>query len=44
MVAGDFNARLQEPDNEEEEEWIGEHTFAKGQEVTWQQSEEVENK
>ena len=23
---GDFNARLQEPDNEEETEWMGEHT------------------
>ena len=42
VIIGDFNARLQEPDNEEESEWIGEHTFAKGSETTWQQTPEVE--
>ena len=36
---GDFNARLQEPDNEEEAEWIGPHTYDRGK----QQSIEVEN-
>ena len=44
LIIGDFNARLQEPEDEEEEEWIGEHTYAKGQPTTWQQSDEMANK
>ena len=43
MVIGDFNSKVQEPDNEEETDWIGEHTFCAGDDTTWQQSEEVEN-
>ena len=39
---GDWNAKVQEPENEEEEQWIGPHTFSKGDDTTWQQSEEVE--
>ena len=38
LIVGDFNARLQEAANEDEEEIIGKHTFAKGQPTTWHQS------
>ena len=43
LVMGDFNARLQEPDNEEEAEWIGPHTFSVGDNTTWNQSTDVED-
>ena len=43
LVMGDWNAKIQEADNEEEEKWIGPYTFGKGEETTWEQSEEVEN-
>ena len=39
---GDWNAKIQEADNEEEEQWIGNHTFDKGEETTWQQTLGVE--
>ena len=41
LLLGDWNARLQEAENEEEEQWIGEHTFGKHTDTTWQNSEEV---
>ena len=35
MIMGDFNARLQEAENEEEEHIFGKHTFAAGSPITW---------
>ena len=42
LIIGDWNAKVQEADTEEEQQWIGEHTFCKGTETTWQQTEGVE--
>ena len=41
LIMGDWNARLQEAENEEEELWIGPHTFDRNNETTWQKSDEV---
>ena len=43
IIMGDFNAKIQEPDNEEEEEGFGQFTFGKGTPATWTQSDEVES-
>ena len=42
LLIGDWNAKLQEPDNEEEAQWIGGHTFDKGASTTWTQAEGTE--
>ena len=41
-LAGEWNAKVQEYENEEEAIWIGKHTFCRSDDTTWQQSEEVE--
>ena len=42
LLIGDWNAKLQEPDNEEEAQWIGGHKFDKGASTTWTQAEGTE--
>ena len=38
MIIGDFNAKIQECENEEEENIFGAHTFGKGTPTTWEQT------